>query len=507
MRRYRLLLRLFPRAWRERYGPEVLDVLAADERPRLGPTLDLVHSGVLARVRRFEHLVWSGVRFARGRALALGAGLAVAAVAAFSLLTASVDVGTARIRGLVRRNWRGAYDLLVLPANSGPSASEPGHLVEANYLSAGGGITLAEHRKIARLPGIGVAAPLEIVGYVIETVSVPVNVSGLAGRSGAVVLRLTSRFVADNGLSKYPVQQAGYVYVTPDPVGGLSIDQRSQLIGRVERLPEGRNVLVCPASLRTQATQSSPFEGSSQFATGACYSRLDTPSGRLDGFVTWSFPVLVAGIDPAAEARLTGLDRAVTSGSYLSSRAGAREQDSHPVVPVLASTVTFDGDVDHVTVAALPASAVAIERSERPGLVASAVAKDRATAVSHVTVTAAEAWRQVLAATHQTYASGAAGVGVLAARVGTSGVLVLGSGPGRSAQCWRRTSDGSGCGRSIAAVGGPAVSEAVVGPGDGGREGCEARGAALAFDSVCKTYWSGSGVAVHALRALSFSVR
>ena len=34
-------------------------------------------------------LVWSGVRFARGRAVALGAGLLVAAVA-FSLLTATV---------------------------------------------------------------------------------------------------------------------------------------------------------------------------------------------------------------------------------------------------------------------------------------------------------------------------------------------------------------------------------------------------------------------------------
>ena len=49
------------------------------------------------------------------RAVAPGAGILVAALA-FSLLTASVEVNAATIKGAVQANWRGAYDLLVLPS-------------------------------------------------------------------------------------------------------------------------------------------------------------------------------------------------------------------------------------------------------------------------------------------------------------------------------------------------------------------------------------------------------
>ena len=45
-------------------------------------------------------------------------------------------------------------------------------------------------------------------------------------------------------------------------------------------------------------------------------------TARHPGFaVYWSFPMLIAAIDPAAEAKLDGLDRAVTSGRYLGERA------------------------------------------------------------------------------------------------------------------------------------------------------------------------------------------
>ena len=51
-------------------------------------------------------LAWLGVRFARGRAVALAAGMLVAAVA-FSLLTASVEVSAANVKGVVNANdWK-----------------------------------------------------------------------------------------------------------------------------------------------------------------------------------------------------------------------------------------------------------------------------------------------------------------------------------------------------------------------------------------------------------------
>jgi putative ABC transport system permease protein len=392
MKRYRLLLRVYPRAWRERYGDELLRLVAEEERNRLQPRVDLLHSGLVERFHQFQRLVWSGVRFARGRAVALGAGLLVAAVA-FSLLTASVDVGTARIKGVVGQNWRGVYDLLVLPAGSGSSAGTRGRLVQANYLSeATGGITMAEYEHIAHLPGVGVAAPLEVVGYVLETAAVPVDISAVEGRAGASVLTVTSRFTADNGLSKYRPQEEGYVYITPDPLTPVLLKQ--QLIGPVERLPDGRSVTVCPTdpSEKTPA-QLSPFQ-SLGLLSGSCYSRQDKTTAQA--FVEWSFPVLVAGIDPQAENGLTALGRAVTSGRYLSEGEGTTHDAGDVVVPVLASTVSFDGDDDQLTINRLPASAVAVVRSEQPARIASVLAVAKPTPVLHVTITGAQAWQQLL---------------------------------------------------------------------------------------------------------------
>src|SRR5271154_6685931 len=144
------------------------------------------------------------MRFARGRAMALAAGLLVTA-AAFSLLTATVDVNAARINGTVGTNWRGEYDLLVLPTHSVQTGTQK-TVVQVNYLStATHGITMSQYQQIARLPGVGVAAPLAVVGYTLQAAMMPVTLSAAAvGQSGARVLVITSHYTADQGLSKYP---------------------------------------------------------------------------------------------------------------------------------------------------------------------------------------------------------------------------------------------------------------------------------------------------------------
>jgi putative ABC transport system permease protein len=394
MKRYRLLMRLYPRAWRQRYGDELLRLLAEEETGSvLRPCVDLVQSGLIERLHQFQRLIWSGVRFARGRAVALGAGLMVAAVA-FSLLTASVDVGAARIKGVVGQNWRGAYDLLVLPAGTSRSVNTRGHLVQENYLSqATGGITMAAYQKIAGLPGVGVAAPLEVVGYVLETVSIPVNVAAAAGRTGARVLTVTSRFSADEGLSRYPSGEAAYVYLTPDPLSPVELNK---LVGPVERLPDGRTITVCPGGGDSTPEQPSPFQSNAGLLSGSCYSRQGGAPQPLLAYVDWSFPVLVAGIDPRAEERMTGLGGVITTGRYLKEGEGGTLGGGDLTVPVIASTVSFDGDDDLVTVNLLPPSAVAIARSEQPAQIATALAAAKATPVTHVTITGEQAWQLLL---------------------------------------------------------------------------------------------------------------
>src|SRR5580700_8207223 len=165
---------------------------------------------------------------------------------AFCLLTASVDVGLARINGVVGSNWRGSYDLLVLPAGSTQTAGGSQHLVQLNYLSgATGGISISQDERIAHLPGVGVAAPLAVVGYVLETATLPVDITSVAGTSGSAVFTVTSSFTADHGLSQYPTQDDGYVYVTPDPLTPVQLGAGQ--IGPKEQLPDGRSVTVCPA--------------------------------------------------------------------------------------------------------------------------------------------------------------------------------------------------------------------------------------------------------------------
>ena len=397
MRRYRLLLRLFPRAWRERYGDEVLRLLSEEKAKGtsgLRPSLDLVHSGLVERLRQFQHLVWSGVRFSRGRAIALGAGLLVAAVG-FSMLTASVEVGTAQIQGVVGSNWRGAYDLLVLPGGGSNSSAQPGHAVQANYLSAAtDGITMSQYQRIAGLPGVAIAAPLEIVGYVLETVSVPVALTSVTSGTGAEVFTFTSAFTADNGLSKYPSQVDSYAYVTSDPLTGLQINQARQIVGQVEKLPDGDSVTVCPSEIGGTPAQPSPFEAAPDVLDGSCASR--SAGAPIYGYVTWSFPVLLAAVDPAAESELTGLDKTVTSGHYLGETAGPTSHDNHTVVPILASTASFDSDLDHVTVGLLPASAVATAQSQDPASIAVDFKAAKPATVMQTTLTAGDAWQALL---------------------------------------------------------------------------------------------------------------
>src|ERR1700691_254459 len=230
-------------------------------------------------------LVWRGIRFARGRAVALAAGMLVAAVA-FSLLTASVDVNAAQVKGVVNANWRGEYDLLVLPRRSvqtGAGQTGAGkHLVQVNYLSTStSGITMAQDATIARLPGVAGAAPLESVGYLVETAYTPLLVSpAAAGRSGSRVLVVTSRYTADQGLSAYPPSDEGYVYITTDhltPQGPQPTYQGPKTngltTGPTERLPDGKSVTVCPVTFPVPAGPSSPLQRTAGLLDGGCYSR------------------------------------------------------------------------------------------------------------------------------------------------------------------------------------------------------------------------------------------
>src|SRR3954451_5357546 len=102
-------------------------------------------------------LIAAELRFRRGRALALLAGIAVA-TASFTVLTGASQPSKLEVRGQVARHFRTAYDVLVRPRGA-PSALERRRgLVQQNFLAGTfGGITTDQLKTICHAPGVQVA--------------------------------------------------------------------------------------------------------------------------------------------------------------------------------------------------------------------------------------------------------------------------------------------------------------------------------------------------------------
>ena len=265
-----------------------------------------------------RRLLWSQLRFRAGRALALLAGMLVAATA-FTVLTAAARTAQVRTIGTVNAHFQPSYDILVRPAGARSSLAEATGTVQPDFLSGiYGGITMAQWRQIGQIPGVQVAAPIAMVGYYLVNADFPVDLpaAGLA-RSGRQLYRATTTWVSANGATRI-VQPPTYVYVTPDRV-------HKSIFSAVttETLPDGSTVTPCPAT----GPASSPFDYAQQ-AEAWCFSKINgrgtsetLTSPDLNGHtgfgVSWEFPMLVAAVDPAAEAKLDGLNHAVTSGRYL----------------------------------------------------------------------------------------------------------------------------------------------------------------------------------------------
>jgi ABC-type lipoprotein release transport system permease subunit len=312
------------------------------------------------------------VRHRRGRSLALLAGIA-AATAAFAVFTANADTQQLVVRGEVSRNFRGAYDILVRPRGVETTIERSEGLVRDNYLSGiFGGITLAQYHEIARLPGVQVAAPIAMIGYVLQPASIEFNLSHDLNASARQLFAVKVVRATDRGLVHITDQQ-GYVYATrsaltlPTATPAFSSD--------IEDLPSGRTALVCPETTRADGKTQTPF-GQTERGIAFCWSRktgfygvgwaggtFGAPKPGLGFFIRFPFPFLLAAIDPGPEARLDGVSKAIVSGRYL--RAADRPT-LHQVadvsggridVPVLVSTQPYIDDQDVVTVRALPATA------------------------------------------------------------------------------------------------------------------------------------------------------
>jgi len=280
-------------------------------------------------------LAWSQARFRLARTLALITGVLVAATA-FTVLTAASRTAQLRTTGAVSANYAPAYDILVRPKGARTAEESKTGTVQPDFLSGiYGGITMAQYHQIQQVPGVQVAAPIAMVGYaqLEAAMFVPLPAAALAG-SGRALYRVSTTWVSDSGASRV-AQPPSYLYVTPLPLGGPT-----------DGIGSG-----CQVGDTVQPPGADPFGAAAQSQL-RCWSRAnpdDEPENaraQAGYWVDWTIPVLIAAIDPDAEAKLDGLNKALVSGSYLTENEG----DSGGTFPVLASSASGMNEYAQTTV-------------------------------------------------------------------------------------------------------------------------------------------------------------
>ncbi|MGH9069404.1 MAG: FtsX-like permease family protein [Acidimicrobiales bacterium] len=274
------------------------------------------------------------LRAAPARAVVLGVGLLVAAVA-FSTLASESRSSTVAVRGTLNSNFRPAYDILVRPAGTRTALERKRRLVDDNFLSnLYGGISMAQWHTILHLPGVSVAAPVENVGYVLQGVSVKANLAKVVGTGSQQLFRVAPSFVVHGNLASFPLANTYFYYTTDKWVNSdQSLDGGKGAASLV--VPGHSHPLpAClyyvhgqPPALGTELGPfaTTPLEGMvcagpHQDVHGARYI-LDRP-GHYGVTLYFEFPALVAAIDPVQEAKLVHLPRAMVSGTYLKEGEG-----------------------------------------------------------------------------------------------------------------------------------------------------------------------------------------
>ena len=61
-------------------------------------------------------------------------------------------------------------------------------------------------------------APIAMIGYILQDVQIPIDVTSVLTSAASQVLTLTDNRTTDRGLTRFPSSSVGYVYVTNDPL-------------------------------------------------------------------------------------------------------------------------------------------------------------------------------------------------------------------------------------------------------------------------------------------------
>jgi putative ABC transport system permease protein len=296
------------------------------------------------------------LRHRPGRSLTLALGIVVAAVS-FVLLTSSAATSALRVRGTLRSNFRGAYDILVRPKGSFTPLERTQGLVRDNYLSGiYGGITLKQYDKIRRLPGVEVAAPIANVGTVLAEESVTVPLGRFLDARTDQLFRVRFSWSSQHRLSRFLASDE-YLYATR-----RRIEIGPQHSFAVRDPSSGNLDMACNGYWEAKPLVSAPF-----VPVNSSYLQCSSPnlapalSGTAEGrvllqpsvYFRFDVPLNVAAIDPAAEAKLVGLSHAMVAGTYLKASSTPRRGGSDNLwleIPAVAASRSFVDEQLHARI-------------------------------------------------------------------------------------------------------------------------------------------------------------
>ena len=183
----------------------------------------------------------------------------VVAAFGFAMLTAQSVASRLDVVQTTDANSRSAYDVLVRPLGSRLALEQERGLVQPGFLDTDQGISLAQWRRIQELPGVEVAAPIAVVGWVMPTLQAPVDLSGVGVTPAEpTLLRRTATWTYDNGASTVRAAPA-LEYLTTNPLV-LQNDSEGGKAWLNERLPGGE-VRRHPIATGQQQTVTDPSQG------------------------------------------------------------------------------------------------------------------------------------------------------------------------------------------------------------------------------------------------------
>ncbi|QZY88294.1 ABC transporter permease [Exiguobacterium acetylicum] len=180
-----------------------------------------------------------------------------------SYLIGTTQANNGTVVDELQKRWGSSYDIVVRPEGS-RSVTEDLKLLEPNYMSGlDGGITRKQYETIKKMTDVEVAAPIAMIGYNQTLSSIGTHTIDQEG-----IYKLTIKDMQDTGLQNESSSGVTYLAAGWEPTGDAKKSG-------VSPLPLGKQPL---------------FEYGSQ--------------------------VMIAGVDPEAEAALVGLDKATTKGTY-----------------------------------------------------------------------------------------------------------------------------------------------------------------------------------------------